>query len=121
MRKITFLSILLLLFILTLPSTLGCLEGSNFKPEPPALTPTAPSGTYVATVFGIEQTITFEGEILDFFDLLEGKRVFKYKISEDGSKITATNVVTGRTFIEKFKFIKEHQIVVIGEVEYHRR
>jgi len=80
-----------------------------------------PSGTYVATFFGMEQSLTFTGDTLEIYDDFEGKRVFNYKISEDGSKIRLINVASGKTFIQSFNFVKEHQVVSLNQIEYHRR
>lgn len=103
--------------ILLITSFIGC----DMIESATDLDSSAPSGTYVCTVLGMEQTATFKGNTLEMYDKLGGKRVFKYKISEDGSRITVTNVVTGKTTTESFKFIKEHQIIVMSGLEYHRR
>jgi hypothetical protein len=80
-----------------------------------------PSGTYVAMVLGIEQHITFKGSNIEFYDVLGGKRIFEFSISQDGHSITLRNVVTGETHIDDYSYIKEYDIVVIGILEYHRR
>jgi len=81
----------------------------------------APYGTYVATVWGIEQSMTFRRTTVEFYDVIEGKRVLEYSISEDGNSITLKNVATGETHTTSFRYIKEHGIVVYGEFQYHRR
>jgi len=80
-----------------------------------------PSGTYIATVFGIEQSITFKGSTVEFFNMLDGKRVFDFSISQDGNSITLRNVATGDTSTLNYRYIKEHEIVVIGSTEYYRQ
>jgi len=81
----------------------------------------SPSGTYVATAFGIEQSITFSGSTVEFFNTLDGKRVFDFSISQDGNSITLRNVVTGDTDTLNYRYIKEHEIVVVGPTEYYRQ
>jgi hypothetical protein len=81
----------------------------------------SPSGTYIATVFGIEQSITFKGSTVEFFNMLDGKRVFDFSISQDGSSITLRNVATGDTSTLNYRYIKEHEIVAIGATEYYRQ
>ena len=80
-----------------------------------------PSGTYVATLLGIEQTATFKGDTLEIYDRIDGKRVFKYVISPDGTEITTTNVATRETGTDDFEFIREQGIVVIGGITYYRK
>jgi uncharacterized membrane protein (UPF0136 family) len=86
-----------------------------------SITSNNPSGTYVATVLGIEQSITFKGSTIEFYDVLDGERIFEFSISEDGHSITLRNVVTGKTHTDNYSYIKEYDIVVIGILEYHRR
>ena len=86
-----------------------------------SITSNNPSGTYVATVLGIEQSITFKGSTIEFYDVLGGERIFEFSISEDGHSITLRNVVTGKTHTDDYSYIKEYDIVVIGILEYHRR
>jgi len=80
-----------------------------------------PSGTYVATLLGIEESITFRGSTVEFYNVLDGKRVFEFSISQDGHSITLTNVATGKTLTNDYRYNKEYDIVVIGVIEYHRR
>jgi hypothetical protein len=86
-----------------------------------SVTSNNPSGTYVATVLGFEQSITFKRSTVEFFDILEGKRIFEFSISQDGNSITSKNVATGETYTSNYRYIKEYQIVVIGQLEYHRQ
>lgn len=86
-----------------------------------SFTSSNPSGTYTCTTWGIEQSITFKGSTVEFYNVLDGKRVFKYSISPDGSSLTLRNVSTGKTHTQRYKYIKEHQIVTLGEYEYHRK
>ena len=81
----------------------------------------SPSGTYVATLLGIEQSITFKGSTVEFFNMFEGKTVFDFSISQDGNSITLRNVATGDTRTLNYRYIKEHEIVVIGATEYYRQ
>jgi hypothetical protein len=80
-----------------------------------------PSGTYVATILGIEQSITFRGSTVEFYDVLGGKRIFEFSISQDGHSITLKNVATGQTTMDDYRYVKEYGIVVIGVIEYYRR
>lgn len=79
------------------------------------------SGTYVATLLGVEQTATFKGDTLEMFDKFGGKRIFKYSISPDGTTITTTDIVNGKIGNESFKFIKENGVVVINNISYYRK
>jgi uncharacterized membrane protein (UPF0136 family) len=85
-----------------------------------SVTSNNPSGTYVATVLGFEQSITFKRSTVEFYDILDGKRIFEFSISQDGNSITLKNVATGETYTSNYRYIKEYQTVVIGQLEYHR-
>ncbi len=76
-------------------------------------TSASPSGTYVGTLQGFEISLTFKGDVLEYYDKFNGKLVFKYTISQDGSTMTTTNVATGVTSTGSFKYIKEYDCVVI--------
>ena len=80
-----------------------------------------PSGTYSAVLLGIEQTVTFKGSTVEYYDNFEGNRIFEYSISPDGKSITLRNVSTGKTSTLSYKYIKEHQMVVLGQFEYYRK
>jgi hypothetical protein len=102
----------------------GC-KSATPTPSSPG-TKARPSGTYVATVLGVEQSLTFKGDVFERYDPLGGKEVFKYTISEDGSTITATNVATGVTWTRGFKYIKDFECVVIdygdgAPVQYYKK
>ena len=98
------------------------------KPTPPTSSSSAsarPSGTYTATLFGNEQSLTFRGDVLERYDRLEGKAIFRYTISEDGSTITTTNVVSGVIETLAFKYIKEFECVVLyagnTPIQYYKK
>jgi len=80
-----------------------------------------PSGTYSATIFGIQQSLTFKSDTLEIYNVIDGKRIFQYTISKDGNNIRITNVATRQTTTESFSFIKEYQIVVLSGIEYHHK
>jgi hypothetical protein len=81
-------------------------------PTPSSVANAEPSGTYAATYMGIEQTITFKGDVLEIYNRLDGKHVFKYTISKDGSKLTTTDVATNVSKTYSFKYIKEYECVL---------
>ncbi|MFC1978285.1 DUF4352 domain-containing protein [Chloroflexota bacterium] len=79
------------------------------------------SGTYIATIFGWEESATFREDTLELYNRLDGKRIFKYKISQDERSISLTNVVSGQKTVMGFKYGKEPGFVVIGEATYYRQ
>ena len=64
--------------------------------EIPSSTTSSPSGTYVATLFGLQQTATFKGSTLELFNPLDGKRVFKYALNANKTQIELTNIADGK-------------------------
>lgn len=81
----------------------------------------SPSGTYIATFFGYEQSVTFRGSTIEFCSTLDGKRVYEFSISQNGNSITLRNVATGGTNTLNYRYIREHEIVVMGETQYYRQ
>ncbi|MFC1968933.1 hypothetical protein ACFLVF_00370, partial [Chloroflexota bacterium] len=79
-----------------------------------------PSGIYTAQIMGIKSSAIFKGDTLVLNDEFEGKRIFEYKISNDGDIITCINVVTEKEYTNEFKYIKhkDYEIVVIGSTNY---
>lgn len=75
----------------------------------------------MATLLGIEQSITFKGSTVEFFNMFEGKTVFDFSVSQDANSITLRNVATGDTRTLNYRYIKEHEIVVIASTEYYRQ
>ncbi len=106
-----------ILLVMLVFTVIGC----DIIDSPAKTDSTGPSGTYVYTILGIEQTLTFRGDTLEVYDVLDGKRVFEYKISEDGKQLVATSVATGKTTTESFKYIKEHECVVMNGKEYYKK
>ncbi len=98
------------------------------KHTSPSPTRAEPSGTYLATIYGIEQTLTFKGNVLEIYNRVDGKHVYKYAISEDGSTLTTTDIVTNTPKDYSFKYIKEYECIAsdvgIGKTpfaEYYKR
>jgi glucan phosphoethanolaminetransferase (alkaline phosphatase superfamily) len=85
------------------------------------ISPDYPYGTYTATVFGITQTATFKpNNILEMYDKFEGKRVFSYSINQNGTIITATNIVTNQTTSMNFRYVKSQECVVFEDISYFK-
>ena len=82
--------------------------------------PDAPAGTYTATIVGIKNTITFSGDRLETYNIVEGRRVFKYSISKDGTSIQLTDAVTGTVTTESFAYIREANRVILGVTAYFK-
>ncbi len=87
------------------------------KPPTPI---TLPSGTYMYTQFGMQESLTVKGDTIELFNAIDGKRVFKYSISGDGKSISLTNVVTGKVVKQRFSYSTEAKAIVIGDMEYYR-
>ena len=81
---------------------------------------TTPSGTFTAYAMGYKASVTFKRDILETYNELDGKRIFKYEISEDGQTITLTDVVSEKTTTEAFKYLKDYGIVVFRNTQYHK-
>ena len=81
----------------------------------------SPSGTYIATCFDFEQSITFRGSTIESYNVIDGKRVYEFSISQNGNSITLRNVATGGTKTLNYRYMKEHEIVVMGVTEYYRQ
>ena len=80
-----------------------------------------PSGTYTLTTMGMEETVTFKSNnIIEWYNVINGKRVLKYSISDDGKTITLTNIVTNTTVSSPFKYIKEQECVVFGDAAFFK-
>ena len=116
--------------ITTLLAQYKLLKSSTPKAEPTA--PSTPkgsvtyqlNGTYTATiVFGIEQTATFDGNTVTFYNRSEGKRIYEYFIPgglESGQVIRLTYVVTGETRTVTFKYNMKYDCVTIEGDTYYR-
>lgn len=105
--KVRFLAIACLALVLMVGCALPATTPSS------STTSAKPSGTYVGTLEGFQITLTFKGDVLEYYDQFNGKRVGKYTISQDGSTITTTDIATGATSTARFKYIKEYDCVVI--------
>ena len=80
-----------------------------------------PSGTYTATSMGLTETANFKGNnTLEMYNEFDGKRVFHYSISSAGTSITTTNIVTNKTSTTSFRYIKDNECVVIGNLSFFK-
>jgi hypothetical protein len=80
-----------------------------------------PSGTYTATgLLGVKQTAVFKNDIVEMQNILGGKQVYKYEIRDNRTEIILTDVVSGRSKILSFKYIKDPACVVIDGTAYYR-
>jgi len=132
--KKLFLSVLLIIFLLVV----GCDITNSVTP----------SGTYTATVLGIEQTFTFKGDTITRYDPLGGKAIFKYyftdkelvqinplnpnagyeyqpppsiKVPADKAKtIWMQNISSGEWHPAKFKYIPEQEMIVLWDISYFK-
>ena len=92
---------------------------TNLPTIPPSKSGTKPSGTYLAWAGRL--SLTFKDDTLETFNTLEGKHIFKYEISDDGTQITTTNLVTGEESTDNFKYVKELDVVYMWGLEYYHR
>ena len=121
-------SIVIICLILALVT--GCAEITPTSSSQPTKT-TKPSGTYVGTmqsIYGsLELTITFTRDTIEYYDRINGKRIFKYTISEDGSTLTTEDVM-GTVATQDFKYDPEYECVIIYStdsshipIQYYRK
>ena len=80
-----------------------------------------PSGTYTATgLLGIKSTVTFTGDTVEMQNLLGGKDVYKYEISNNQTEIILTDPATNKSKTASYKYIKDPAGVVINGTAYYK-
>jgi hypothetical protein len=81
-----------------------------------------PSGTYTATgILGLERTITFEDDTVEIQSAIGIKKVYKYEIRDNGEEIILTDIVSEKSVISSYKFIKDPPCVVIDDIAYYKQ
>jgi hypothetical protein len=98
--------------------------GSTTSPSIPKSSVVSPlNGTYTGIILGLEQTATFNGNTVTFYNDGDGKRIYEYFISaglESGQVINLKNVATGKTRTETFKYNAQYDICTIEGINYYR-
>lgn len=79
-----------------------------------------PSGVYKCVVFGMEQTWTFKKNTVEYYDLVFGKHIYEYEVTDDGSQIVLTDVVSRESSVWMFSYVPEHDVVVLNRISYYR-
>ncbi len=100
----------------------GCTENTNGGSgiEDSVVDSSVPHGTYTATYIGRQQTAKFNGDTLELYNELDGKRTYVYTIIDGGSAIRLTKVGTGETLTGSFSYHRKYDLVIINDHEYHR-
>jgi hypothetical protein len=85
-----------------------------------------PEGKYVATIVPeVYETAVFTADTLELDNPRDGKRVFNWELTEEGEQIQLTNIETGETTTQQFKYIRvtrsgeEREVVIIGHLIYY--
>lgn len=86
-----------------------------------------PHGTYTGVAMGITATLTFNGSTLTTYDPLDGKQIYTYTITPDGSTITYTSVATGNQitatnggFFFTYIYAPQYDIVTWNGTQYYK-
>jgi hypothetical protein len=75
-------------------------------------------GEWTATLFDIEETVTFKESTVKMENPLDGVRIYSYSI--DGESITLTNLDTENTFNREFKVLGDYEAIKIDGIIYER-